>query len=171
MKKGIAVFTLTIGIAWCVIGCGSESGKSRDDGIQLPSKVGGGAAFSSSWFVGRELWLALAEEPGWHLAGARGEFLEGRKRRAAEELEKVAAILKFETRHCHSGKERALLLASVSELREVARSLLPEAYPQGGDPSIKELDRVSALAYPDHGRARVCCCRERHLHLHRRFGG
>jgi hypothetical protein len=147
MKKGIAVFTLLIGITWSVIGCGSGSREPREDGPPLSSELVGGAAFSSSWFVGREFWLAIAEEPGWHLAGARKEFLEGRRRLAAKELEKVAAILKFETRHCHSVKERALLLASVSELRNVARGILSEAYSKTGKPSIEELDRASSLAF------------------------
>jgi hypothetical protein len=147
MREGIDVFAVILGITLCVIGCGNGSSEAWDGEIQLVSEEGRGPAFSTHWFVGREFWLALAEEPGRHLAGARGEFLEGRTRRAAEELEKVAAILKFETRHCHSGKERALLLASVSELREVARGFLPEADPGGGRSSIKELDRVSALAF------------------------
>ena len=110
----------------------------------LSAGEGGEEAFSSSSFVEREFWLALSDEPGWHLDAARDEFREGQNRRAAEELEKVAAILNFETRHCHSLRERGLLLASVSELREVARGL---RYPRGGGQSMEELGRVSALAF------------------------
>jgi hypothetical protein len=147
MKKGIVVFAMALGITWCVMGCERGSMNARDGGTQLSSVEGIEEAFSSSSFVEREFWLALAEEPGWHLTAAHEEFLAGRSRRAAEELEKVAAMLNFETRHCHSINERGLLLASVSELREVARGFLHEHYPPGGGPSIEVLDRVSALAF------------------------
>lgn len=132
--------------AW-IMGCESRAMEDREGGTQLSSAGDREVAFSSSSFVEREFWLALAEEPGWHLTAAHEEFLEGRKRRAAEEVEKVAAMLNFETRHCHSLKERGLLLATVSELREVAQGLLHEEQRQSGGPSIEQLDQVSALAF------------------------
>jgi hypothetical protein len=97
--------------------------------------------------VEREFWLALSEEPGWHLNKARGQYLDGEAWGSAEELEKVAAMLNFETRHSHSQRERGLLLASVAELREVSRQLRVGTDPARGGPSLAELDRVSALAF------------------------
>jgi len=147
MKKQTFILAATLGVTWWVLGCGSGTLEGRESGTMLSAEEGGEEAFSSSSFVEREFWLALAEEPGWHLNAARDEFLEGQNRRAAEELEKVAAILNFETRHCHSLRERGLLLASVSELREVARGLQYGGDPQGRGPSIEEFGRVAALAF------------------------
>ena len=147
MKKQIFILAATLGVTWWVMGCGSGTSEGRAAGTVQSADEGSEEVFASSSFVEREFWLALAEEPGWHLNAARDEFLAGQNRRAAEELEKVAAILNFETRHCHSISERGLLHASVSELREVARELQYREVPRGGGPSIEELDRVSALAF------------------------
>ena len=147
MNKQTFILAATLGVTWWAIGCGSGTIEGREPETMLSAEEGSEEPFSTSSFVEREFWLALAEEPGWHLNAARDEFLEGHNRRAAEELEKVAAILNFETRHCHSLRERGLLLASVAELREVARGLHFGVHPQGGGPSMEELGRVSALAF------------------------
>jgi len=140
-------FAIALGLIWWTGGCqnGTLEGREPDEIALIES--GAAEAPSPSSFVEREFWLALSEEPGWHLNQARARYMDREAWRSAEELEKVAAILNFETRHSHSQRERGLLLASVAELREVSRQLRLGTDPTRGGPSLAELDRVSALAF------------------------
>jgi hypothetical protein len=139
-----AVFLL---VASGISACGSRPAEGIEADPEIPgdSMVEGAAAPSS--FVERAFWLALAEEPGWHLDRARELFMDGQTEMASQEFSKVAAILNFETRHSHAPREQGLLLGSVQELREVARQLRYQEVPYEGVPSVEELDRVSALAF------------------------
>jgi hypothetical protein len=141
------VVGIACGLVWWSGGCqsGTLEGREPDEAAQAKDLAAEHAAPSS--FVEREFWLALSGEPGLHLNEARAHYLDGEGRECAEELEKVAAILNFETRHNHSPRERGLLLASVAELREVSRQLRLGTDPTRGGPSLAELDRVSALAF------------------------
>jgi len=142
---GMALAVL-LGCTCWLAGCGNGQGEAvAAESAPSADKVEEPSAPSS--FVEREFWLALAEEPGWHMNVARESFLDGRSRKASEELEKVAAILNFEVRHSHSSKERGHLLGSIQELREVAKNLRHEEDPGNGPVSLAELDRVSALAF------------------------
>ena len=138
---------VAIVVALGVTACGNPpaQGSEPDPETSGDSTVEGAAAPSS--FVERAFWLALAEEPGWHLDRARELFMDGQTEMAAQEFSKVAAILNFETRHSHAPREQGLLLGSVRELREVARQLRYQAVPYEGVPAVEELDRVSALAF------------------------
>jgi len=140
------LFAATLGFVWWTGGCqeGNLEGEPEESAL---AESGTAEARTPSAFVEREFWLALASEPGWHLNEARAFFLDGKSRETADELEKVAAILNFEMRHSHSQRERGLLLASVTELREVSRQLRLGTDPNLGGPSLAELDRVSALAF------------------------
>ncbi|MGD2121127.1 MAG: hypothetical protein PVJ76_05255 [Gemmatimonadota bacterium] len=140
-------FAATLGLVWWTGGCHSGTLEGREPGQAALAEDGAAEASTPSTFVEREFWLALSEEPGWHLNQARARYLDGDAWESAGELEKVAAILNFETRHSHSQKERGLLLASVAELREVSRQLRLGTDPNRGGPSLAELDRVSALAF------------------------
>jgi len=147
MNRQTLALAVTLGLTSWVSGCGDgQSEAEAAEAISTPDDPVEEASGNST-FVEREFWLALAEEPGWHMNVAREDFLDGRTRKASEELEKVAAILNFEIRHSHSPKERGLLLASVQELREVARELRHDQDPLRGAPSVAELDHVTALAF------------------------
>lgn len=137
--------TLVVG-AW-VAGCGNQVAEGNEPETGLLEEPVLENTSPPSPFVEREFWLALAEEPGWHLNLARQLFLDGETDRASQELGKVAAMLNFESRHSHSPKEQGLLLASVQELREVARQLRFKDVPLEGSPSVHEFDRVSALTF------------------------
>lgn len=147
MKKQIMTLTVVLGATWWVAACGNRPAEGREAEAPVPGEdaVDGGSPSSS--FVEREFWLALAEEPGWHLNVARDLYLDGKSQQASQELAKVAAILNFESRHSHSQREEGLLLASVQELREVARELRFQDVPYEKLPDVRELDRVSALTY------------------------
>jgi hypothetical protein len=104
-------------------------------------------AKEASGFVEREFWLALAEEPGWHLEQARDLYLAGDTRLASEELNKVAALLNFESRHSKSDEARRRLLASVEELREVASVVRLEGTSEGQEVKTAPVDRVEARTF------------------------
>jgi hypothetical protein len=97
--------------------------------------------------IEREFWLAIAEEPGWHLDEARELYLAGDTHGASSDLTKVASMLKFESRHSHSQEEARPLLLAVEELREVSGLLRQEEKPDGWVPDTKALDRVSARTF------------------------
>jgi hypothetical protein len=145
MKMRTMILVATLGLALGTGGCqnGALEGREPEEITSAAGETGVAPVRSS--LVEREFWLALAEEPVWHLNEARARYLEGEARETARELEKVAAMLNFETRHSHSQRERGLLLASVSEVREVVRQLRLGTDPGRGGPSLAELDRVSAL--------------------------
>jgi hypothetical protein len=147
MRKRAGILLATLGLTWWLGGCGNQTLEGREPGESAPSEEEIASPPLPASLVEREFWLALVTEPVWHLGVARDEYLNGDNRSSAEELVKVAAILNFETRHSHSQRERGLLLASVSELREVARQLRLGTDPQRGGPSLAELDRVMALAF------------------------
>ena len=142
MNRQILILALSLGVSWWGTGCGNGEAGGKEPGAALVQDTS-----ASSSFVDREFWLALAEEPGWHLNAARDLFLEGQTEGASKELVKVAAILNFESRHSHSPREEGLLLGSVQELREVALELKHEDKPLEGPPSTTELDHVEALAF------------------------
>ncbi len=102
---------------------------------------------TASPFVEREFWLAIADEPGLHLSEARQRFLDGNSEGAAEDLVKVASMIKFETRHAHSPMEREKLLEAVDDLQELARQLKFEEAPAEGVPDVSALDEVEARTY------------------------
>jgi hypothetical protein len=147
MKMRTIILAVPLGLILGTGACqnGTLEGREPDEIASNDGETGVAPVRSS--LVEREFWLALAEEPGWHLDEARTRYLEGKARETAQDLEKVAAILNFETRHSHSQRERGLLLASVSELREVVRQLRLGIDPGRGGPSLAELDRVSALTF------------------------
>jgi hypothetical protein len=147
MRKQIVALTVALGATWWVAACGNGQVEGREAENSAPGEEMMEGASPASSFVEREFWLALAEEPGWHLNVAHDLFLAGKTGEASQELAKVAAILNFESRHSHSEREEGLLLASVQELREVARELRFQEVPYEGLPSIEELDRVSALTF------------------------
>jgi hypothetical protein len=146
MKIQILTLTAALGLCAWLSACENEEIHGREPEAAIPGEAVVEDAAPPSSFVEREFWLALAEEPGWHLNAARDLFLAGKTQEAAQELSKVAAILNFESRHSHSPREEGLLLASVQELREVSRELRDETRPLDGPPSTVELDRVAALA-------------------------
>ncbi len=148
MKKSRWISGLVLGLSAYLTACGTTDAEgSINSGAIIAESTGdetqGGVESS---FIEREFWLALAEEPTWHLNLAREMYLEDNPRQASQELTKVAAILNFESRHCHSSREEGLLLASVQELREVARQLRPLAGRREGAIPVQEVDRVAALA-------------------------
>ena len=147
MKTKSMTLSLALMVACGVSACVGRpaEGNEPEAGISGEPMVEGTSVPSS--FVERAFWLALAEEPGWHLDRARELFMDGQAEMASQEYSKVAAILNFETRHSHSPREQGLLLASVRELREVARQLRYQEVPYEGVPSVEELDRVSALVF------------------------
>jgi len=160
MKKQMMPLVITLGISISLSGCSQQQveGSPPDDSLREASTVKDDR--SPSPFVEREFWLALAEEPGWHLNLARDLFLNGETAQASVELGKVAAILNFESRHSHSPKERGMLFASVQELREVAKELRYQAVPFEGLHSVEELDRVAALAFRTIAAHQVALARE-----------
>jgi hypothetical protein len=148
MKRKITTLYVILGMVWWVTGCRNVATEGSElEDLVLDEVVDGGGSPLASGPVEREFWLALAEEPGWHLSNARDFFLQGQTREASEELAKVAAILNFESRHSHSPRETGLLFGSVQEVREVARQLRFEAEPTEGRPSVEEFDRVAALTF------------------------
>jgi len=147
MRNQILTLTLAVSMTGWVSGCGSREVQGSEPGAAIPGEPTVENASAPSSFVEREFWLALAEEPGWHLNAARDLFLDGQTQKAAQELSKVAAILNFESRHAHSAREEGLLLASVQELREMSVELRDEQKPLDGPPSTVELDRVAALVF------------------------
>lgn len=147
MKRKTTILYVILGMVWWVTGCRNVATEgSEPEALLLDEEVDGGGSPLASGPVEREFWLALAEEPGWHLSNARDFLLAGQTREASEELAKVAAILNFESRHSHSPRETGLLFGSVQEVREVARQLRSEKDPAEGLPSVAEFDRVAALA-------------------------
>jgi hypothetical protein len=149
MKTRALAAAMAFGWTTWLVGCGGSQARPEDEVAEIlpSSQEAVDQASASSSPVEREFWLAMAEEPGWHLKVAQDDFLHGQSRKASEELEKVAAMLNFESRHSHSQRERGLLLASVQELREVARNLALDTSSEAQRVSIQELDRVSALAF------------------------
>ena len=147
MSTRRGIIAACMGLAFWTYGCQNGALEGREPELASVSEEADGVAPAPSSLVEREFWLALAEEPGWHLNEARSSYLDGKTREAGKELEKVAAILNFETRHSHSVRERGLLLASVAELREVSRQLKVGTEPNRGGASLAELDRVAALAF------------------------
>jgi hypothetical protein len=146
MRKQMMTLTVVLGATWWLAACGSRQAEGREAEDAVPEEMMEGSSPSSN-FVEREFWLALAEEPGWHLNLAHDLYMEGKSLQASQELTKVAAILKFESRHSHSAREEGLLLGSVEEIKEVARELRFEEVPYEGLPNVEELDRVSALTF------------------------
>ncbi len=100
-----------------------------------------------SYLVEREFWLALAEEPRWHMDTGRDLFQEKKYDLASIEFAKAASILNFECRHSHSPREEGLLLGSVDELRELSRDLRYREDAEGGLVTLKEMDEVEARAF------------------------
>ena len=147
MRKQTWTLAVALGMSGWLSGCGGGEVHGREPEAAVPGEAMVEDASARSSFVEREFWLALAEEPGWHLNAARDLFLGGKTQEASQELGKVATILNFESRHSHSSREEGLLLASVQELREVSRELRDEQKPLDGPPSTVELDRVAALAF------------------------
>lgn len=147
MRKQAITLALTLGATWWVMGCGNGRIEGKEPEEPVPGEANVENGTTDSPFVEREFWLALAEEPNWHLNQARILYLDGQFGVASQELGKVAAILNFESRHAHSPYEEGLLLASVQELREVAREVRFEDVPYEGLPDVTELDRVEALTY------------------------
>ena len=141
------VLAAAIGLSCWAEGCQNESMEGRNPDPSGSPREETRLTRAPSYFVEREFWLALAEEPRWHLEEARTRYLAGKTREAARELEKVAAILTFETRHGHGRRERDLLYSSVSELREVARQLRLGTDKAPGSPSLAEFDRVLSLTF------------------------
>jgi hypothetical protein len=138
---------LALGLAAWLSGCSDDSLDQEAAAVLPRTEEAVDLAAESPSPVEREFWLAIAEEPGWHLDLAREEFVGGHQREAGAELEKVAALMNFEMRHSYSQKEEGLLLGSVEELREVSRGLKLAAAGEGGGSSLPELDHVSALAF------------------------
>lgn len=147
MRKQLTTLAVILGATWWVAGCGNGQVQGSEPAEGVPGEADVEPANASSPFVEREFWLALAEEPTFHLNQARALYLDGQFGPASEELGKVAAILNFESRHAHSPYEEGLLLASVEELREVAREVRFEDVPYEGVPDVAELDRVEALTF------------------------
>lgn len=148
MRTIVWTLPIALGLIWWTTGCGSGPAEGMEPGGLGPrttqAEFDQGAVHSS--VAERGFWMALAEEPAWHLNKARELYMEGETKRASMELTKVASILDFERRHCHSPREGGLLLASVQELREVARVLRYQDHPNERVFSIRALDRVEALA-------------------------
>lgn len=147
MKKQIVAVAVAVFATWWVTACGTREAEGTEAMSSVPGEAMVADSATPPPFVEREFWLALAEEPGWHLNVARELYLDGKVQEASEELSKVAAILNFESRHSHSAREEGMLLGSVEELREVAREVRFQEVPFEGLPDVKELDRVSALAF------------------------
>ena len=151
MRKQIMTMAVTFGMGFWVTACGNGEAHGKEPGGDVSRYPGGETVVeetgTSASFVEREFWLALAEEPGWHLNLARELFVDGQEEDSSQEVAKVAAILNFESRHSHSPREEGLLLASVQELREVARELRYQGGPREGPASLEELDHVEALTY------------------------
>jgi len=147
MRKQIVALAVALATTWWAAACGPREGERNEAIAAVPGEAMVEDNATPPSFVEREFWLALAEEPGWHLKVARELYLGGKPNEAAEEVSKVAAILNFESRHSHSSTEEGLLLGSVEELREVARELRFQDVPFEGLPGVTELDRVSALTF------------------------
>lgn len=151
MKRGTAVWGVgaTLLAAAALAGCHAQNVEGAE-GQDMEATIQNEAVTDmdvSPPFVEREFWLAMAEEPGWHLSEARQRFLDGDSQGAAEDLIKVAAMLKFETRHAYSSFEREKLLESVDDLRELARQLKFEGVPYEGVPDVEPLDQVAARTF------------------------
>lgn len=146
MKTSRIPLVAATGLLLSLSGCWNGEGLAREAGTWDDSLGVEASSEGNSSFVEREFWLALAEEPQWHLDTARQLFQADKPREASIELAKVAAILNFESRHVHSSREEGLLFASVQELREVSRQLRVQHDALGGPVSEVELDRVEALA-------------------------
>jgi len=127
-------------------GCG-DGIPAEQELLARSVETGDSATHEPSYPVEREFWLAMAEEPRWHIDAAREFFLDDSFNMASLEMAKAASILNFECRHSHSEEQEGLLLASVEEIREVARDLRFQDTEEGGLVSLEELDMVAALAY------------------------
>lgn len=147
MKRRKIALILVLGMAAAVTGCSQKNVDEEAAEVMPPTEETMAEAAATPPFVEREFWLAVAEEPGFHLDQARDMFLDGQTQNTSRELEKVAAMLTFETRHSHSQKEADLLLASAQELSEVSRTLGEEEALTEGAVSLEEFDRVSAFAF------------------------
>jgi len=147
MRKQIVALGVALATTWWAAACSPRESDRNEAMAAVPGEAMVEDNATPPSFVEREFWLALAEEPGWHLNVARELYLAGKPNEAAEEVSKVAAILNFESRHSHSSTEEGLLLGSVEELREVARELRFQDVPYEGLPDVRELDRVSALTF------------------------
>lgn len=141
-----ALVALSLSTVFCLAGCG-EAPPEENELLANPATPETISSEGPSYPVEREFWLALAEEPRWHLNAARDFFLNDDFDLASIEMAKAASILNFECRHSHSPREEGLLLGSVEELREVARDLRFQNTREDGLVSLKEMDRVAALAY------------------------
>lgn len=131
---------------FALVGC-QVSGQ-QDATATVPSEgTGPQAKAAPSPQIEREFWLAIAEEPGWHLNQARKLYLAGDPRGATADLIKVASMLKFEARHSPSEDEARPLLLAVEELREVASVIRLEDGQEPWTPDTRTLDRVSARTY------------------------
>ena len=148
MRKRMMAWIPLAGLSVLVLMTGCQ-GRGEDDAVEdsMGNVAYAAEAEDGSGFVEREFWLALAEEPGWHLEEARKLYMGGDARAAADELTKVAALLKFETRHSGSEEATRRLLASVEELREVARTIRFQEEPNWTAPNKEELNRVEAQAF------------------------
>lgn len=144
-RRGTALVVWLLPVVFLFSCQGHSTGKERSgNGTQDPFAAMPPAGPTT--FVSREFWLALAEEPKQHLDTARDLLLDERRDLASLELAKVAAILNFESTHSHSAREEDLLLASVRELRRMARALrAPEFYGENPPPP-EEVDRSAAGA-------------------------
>lgn len=151
MRRGIVVWSTgaTLLAAAALGGCHAQSmeGAEGENTQAVLQDEAASDLNAPSPFVEREFWLALAEEPGWHLSEARERFLDGDTKGAADDLIKVASMLKFETRHAHSSFEREKLLESVDDLRELAREMKFEDVPYEGVPDVQPLDQVAARTF------------------------
>ncbi len=147
MRKQLMTLAIALGTTWGVTACGNGQARGNEAPEAVPGEADVEATDAAAPFVEREFWLALAEEPAFHLNQARTLYLDHQFGPASEELGKAAAILNFESRHAHSPYEEGLLLASVEELREVAREVRFEDVPYEGIPDVTELDRVEALTF------------------------
>lgn len=137
---------LTSGAIISLTGC-DHGGSAERELLASSPETTEIAPSETSYPVEREFWLAMAEEPRWHMDAAREFFQDGSFDMASLEMAKVASILNFECRHSHSSEQEGLLLGSVGELREIARDLRFQDTEEGGLVSLTELDRVAALAY------------------------
>jgi hypothetical protein len=110
--------------------------------------------------IEREFWMAIAENPGLHLNEARTLLVARDARGAAAELLKVAAQLRFETRHSSSPNEARPLLVAVEQLERVANLIRFEEEPGPWTGDIETVDRVSAQTYQAMGTHHLALARE-----------
>jgi hypothetical protein len=149
MKPRAAVLNASAALValFALVGC-QVNGQEQDAAAAVtPEGAGQPAKADPSPQIERGFWLAIAEEPGWHLNQARELYMAGDTRGAAADLIKVASMLKFEARHSPSEDQARPLLLAVEELREVASVVRGEAEDEPWTPDTEVLDRVSARTY------------------------